>query len=127
MVSKGFISLKDLEFAERILRDIKNSNQRANDFNFGIFYGLVFGVLGNLVVTLLFDYKLKFLPENLKLIVIETLLFLLIIIILISVHENQKFTDINKKLDLEIEKILNLQDLVEGGEKIGRDKILNLI
>ncbi len=117
------IKLNDLEFAEKVLRDIKGNNESSNRFNLGIFYGLVFGILGNLFVALFIDY----IKEGERFLILIFLIILIIISIWIFIIEDRKFRKNKKNLNLELNKTIALQDRLIEGEEITRKEFNNVI
>lgn len=113
-VDKQRLMLIKLNFAEKILREIKTKNEGSRLFSFGIMYGLIFGIIGNLYITFLFDFSLKFLSDNTKFILINVITILIIAALLITIKDNQNFKQKEKKLDDELCKTLDSIALLES-------------
>jgi len=52
-IEKDYARLEDINFLEKVIKNIENKNLSSNNLNLGIFYGLFFGIIGNLFITLL--------------------------------------------------------------------------
>jgi hypothetical protein len=112
-VKKEIIS--DLDFMQRLLSRYNHDLKGSHDFNMGIMIGLMLGIFGNALVTLMYDLGIKdwsFLSKSIaSLIIIAFISFLFIV----SYRDNRKFKRLIDKTDWEIDQIELDKDKIERG------------
>lgn len=119
MSNKELLSLENLEFFERTIREIKESNLQTENTSIGMFYGLVFGLLGNLWVNLLF----LLLKNNTgtgewELPLFLTITFILSGIFLLFQKEWKEDKKNKKRIEFLLEKIERSKKELKEGKKI---------
>ena len=113
MINEKKLRLKKLRFEEKVLKEIETKNEGNRNFSLGIIYGLLFGIIGNLYITLLFDYSLKQLSEDMKFILIMIFSVLIIIALLITIKDDRDFKQKEKEINDRTYRVLNDMDRLE--------------
>lgn len=108
-------NLKDLEFVENLLREIKRNNNQSQQFSLGIMLGLVLGILGNAWISLLSYLVPETFLEKWALLLFLILNFLVCFFIIMHIRDDKKFKKGDVKLEQEIEKVLKLKEDIEEG------------
>lgn len=119
-----WLTEKDLEFAEKIHKEIKSDNKQSNYLTIGIVMGLIFGIVGNLFIVLLYEEYIKFLPHFVKFLIIMFSIVIILFFLYIFIQEDKDFKKKSKGLEQKINKIIAYQERVEKGEKIDRNKFI---
>ncbi len=122
---EGDATLEEVDFVEKTLKEIKSENLSNSNFNLGIFYGLVFGIIGNLFVTILFDYKLKSLSDNYKFWILLGVIAVILFFLFIMYRESKKFKYNEVKIENNLSNLLILKDKIRKGEKVPKWKLMD--
>jgi len=117
---EDYATLGDIDFMEKTIKNIENKNLSSNYFNLGIFYGLFFGIIGNLFITLLFDYKLKDLSNNFKFWILIIIMMIILFFIYIIKREDREFKDKQNKIENTLHNLNLARDRISAGQKINK-------
>lgn len=109
--------LSELNFIEKRLSYWNKKVESSKDLNLGIFYGLGFGLLGNLLITLLWDLILKNVSNTLKSVIALITLILVLIVIIICNLEHKKLKQANEEIDSKLKEIELDRDKIERGSE----------
>ncbi len=109
------ITLKMLDFIEKESEYYKNHNSSKNDFNFGIFYGLTLGILGNVLVSAFFEYFGNSIRNSLWIIIIVCLIVIMLFLFII-IKESKKYKKVDKELSNRLDQVSEDRDAIENGE-----------
>ncbi len=120
-----WITKEDLNFMERLSKEIKEDNKQSNYLNIGIVMGLIFGIIGNLFMVLLYEEYIKFLPPFVKFLIIMLSIAIISFFLYIFIVEDKEFKEKNKNLEKKINLITENQERVEKGEKINKIKFMS--
>jgi len=119
IVKEGINNIKDknelLEMRE-VLFNFKESTSKNLDFNSGLFYGLVLGILASLFITLFYSLEISKLSVNLQEWIMIALAFLILFFIVITIKEHKKFNLANEELNI-------LLDMIDEKISISSHKI----
>jgi high-affinity Fe2+/Pb2+ permease len=118
-------TLEDVEFLEKIVKSIENKNLSSNQLNLGIFYGLLFGVIGNLFITLLFDFLLKDLSNSWKYFILMILIVLILFFLFIILNENKSYKSKEQMIDNQLHNLNLARDQIKAGQKINKWSLLD--
>ena len=111
------VSLKNLKFAERELEKIKSENKSSNKFGWGIVYGLIVGILGNLYITILYDSWLKDFSDIVKVVLIILGTILICLAIRMTLKDDKIFKEKDKEIDEELDQIRTHIENIENEVK----------
>lgn len=120
-----YATLEEADIVEKTLREIKSENISNSNLNLGIFYGLVLGIIGNLFVTVLFDYVIKDLSEIGKSIIFAALFVIVVFFLIIISEENKKASFNQEKINNHLDNIEIIKEKIKKGEKVPKRDLLD--
>jgi len=92
-----------LSFVENSLRDKDKSDEESINLFIGLMIGIFFGIIGDFVITLIYEIFLTNLPEVIKILLALAGIQVICLIMVIFMLENNKF----RRRKYKVEKILN--------------------
>ena len=81
---------------------------------------MFFGILGNLFITLLFDYKLKNIPENSKFWILIILMIIILFFIYIIKREDKGFKVKQNMIENQLHNLNLARDKIKNWTKINK-------
>lgn len=121
----NYATLEDVKLVKETLKEIKSENSSNSDFNLGIFYGLLFSIMGNLFITLLFDYKLKNLSDDVKFLILLIFIIIVLFFLCIMIKEDKKFKSNKKRIENNLSNLDFIGDGIKKGEMISKWDLLD--
>ena len=126
MNKKNYATIEEANFIENVLKEIKSENLSTSRFNLGILYGLFFGIIGNLFVTLLFSYyPLEYLPEETKFNLLVPVALAILVFLIITIKENRHVRINERKIENNLMNISSIKKKIEKGEKISHWNLID--
>ena len=105
--------LRDLNFIESVFRRKQNEISSIKSNNLSLFYGLIFGIFGNLVVTAFFQYNKN--GKYFWLLLIS--IVILLILMLIFLFDGKRLDGTENELNKILYEVTADRDRIEGGAK----------
>lgn len=108
--------INDLKFKQHVLEKIHSRNESSRIFNLNIFYAILFGLLGNFTIALIYDLLLNNTQLHVGLKIILSLISLILLsgVILLINMENKKITEANEDINTALEEVIDNIDKLEN-------------